>query len=156
MAFFSFFIAFFFKCGGDPLSRHESRLHGTCSSRGDVCPCLLMGEQQSWWGLPKKIERKKADEVGLAGEDWEQRGEQERKRSEDPLTLIPLGSGMILIYFASPCFELFSSIFSHLWIPLTFGDHLCILLPVLEYSECRLVIAFDFLGSCPCFSFSST
>ena len=50
-------------------------------------------------------------------------GEQERKRSEDPLTLIPLGSGKILIYFASPCFELFSSVFSHLRIPLTFGDH---------------------------------
>ena len=53
-------------------------------------------------GLPKKIKRKKLDEAGLAGEDREQRGEQERKRSEDPLTLIPLGSGMILIYFVSP------------------------------------------------------
>ena len=83
-------------------------------------------------------------------------GEQERKRSEDPLTLIPLGSSMILIYFAFPCFELFSSVFSHLRTPLTFGDHLCILLPVLEYSKCRFVIAFDFWGSCPCFSFGST
>ena len=70
--------------------------------------------------------------------------EQERKRSEDPLTLIPLGLGMTLIYFVSPCFELFSFVFSHLQIPLTFGDHLCILLPVLEYSKCRFVIAFDF------------
>ena len=66
--------------------------------------------KQGFWEifLARKKPNEKVGELdicgwgALAGEDNEHRGEQERKRSEDPLTLISLGLGMILIYFVSP------------------------------------------------------
>ena len=66
---------------GDPLSRHGSRLHGTCSSRG------VMAGHACWWvnsrassGLPRKErklrfrEMKKKMEFWEGGELWTGRG----------------------------------------------------------------------------------
>ena len=51
----------------------------------------------------REKQRKLRDFRGCKKEDI--RGENEKgKGSEDPLTLTSLGSGMILIYFASPLF----------------------------------------------------
>ena len=65
-------------------------------------------------------------------EDLLEGGGKKEKGSEDLLTRdFSLGSGMILIYFASPVLNCSPLFLVNAWIPLTFEDHLCNLFSVL-------------------------
>ena len=82
--------------------------------------------------------RKKGRKEGaLGGGDFSRktRGKEEvKEKKKEGRTYSPgiaLGSGMILIYFASPILNCSPQFLVSVWIPLTFEDHLCNLFSVL-------------------------
>ena len=136
-SFFVFFFSLFFQAADGRLARAEE-----CGGWQEATAGLLRKRNRRKRGKEEEKEKKKEEKKGeisaegrgdFAGAEDVRRGARDRERGPTGPTHqgFSLGSGMILIYFASPVLNCSPLFLVSVWIPLTFEDHLCNLFSVL-------------------------